>query len=55
VKAQVGDVVEVVEHPSLGPPINEVPIDAEAARRAATLSYSSHQEKIEHFKVDLTH
>jgi len=32
-KGQVGDVVEVVEHPSLGPPTDEMKIGAEAANR----------------------
>lgn len=52
-EAQVGNVVEVVEHPSLGPPIDEVQIHVEAASRAVALSNNSHQEKIEHFKADL--
>jgi len=37
-KAQVGDVVEVVVHPSLGPPIDEEKVNVEATSRAAIIS-----------------
>ncbi len=40
-KAQVRDVVEVVENPCLGPPSDDVKIDTEVASRAILLSNSS--------------
>jgi len=52
-KAQVGAMYDVFEHPYLGKATDEVQIDAEASDKAPKILDGSHQEKIENFRRDL--
>ena len=52
-KAQIEAVIEGFEHPTLGPTIDEVQVDAEASSRVTTHTNDNCHEKIEHIRTYL--